>query len=349
MLPYLIRINMAFINQRAIAKKLGISQATVSLAIARDSRIKKQTQDRVISEMDSSGYIPNANARALVRKRTETIGIIILGLKKDEFKTEYFFEDAILTIVKELGKYNYNILLRIEEAEECHKLLNRLAREKRVDGVIILTLVPFDREYITSIEEIGFPFLLINRHLNDHPVNCVVLDDYGATFHAVKYLFEFGHRRIIYLAGDIKCSALSDRNDGFVSAVRKLGLDETICTSIPFFGDDESQFKSYLEKNDFPTAIIAYTDTKALAAAKIMATLGLNNPKDYSLIGYNNRFAAVEDRIPLTTFDYCMEELGVEAVKLILKTIEKKIDSPQRIVISPRFIERDSCRPLPAV
>ena len=181
-------------NQKELAEILGISQATVSLALAGDPRVSAATRKKVLEAADKMGYVPNANARALVRKRTETVGVVVLGLSKDNMRAELFFSDAILAIAMELGKEGYNILLKVAELTGKKEFLTGLAQEKRVDGLIILTLAPFYKHFVTGLDAIDFPFVLVNRHLGTHPVNCVVLDDFGATFQAVESK-QLGHRR----------------------------------------------------------------------------------------------------------------------------------------------------------
>src|SRR5690606_15694375 len=107
------------------------------------------------------GYVPNASARALVRNRTETVGVVVLGLSKDNMRSELFFSDAILAIGLELGKQGYNILLKVEELIGKEEFLTGLAREKRVDGLIILTLAPFYQDFIVGLEVMDFPFVLV--------------------------------------------------------------------------------------------------------------------------------------------------------------------------------------------
>ena len=177
-------------NQKELAEILGISQATVSLALAGDPRVSAATRKKVLEAADKMGYVPNANARALVRKRTETVGVVVLGLSKDNMRAELFFSDAILAIAMELGKEGYSILLKVAELTGKKEFLTGLAQEKRVDGLIILTLAPFYKHFVTGLDAIDFPFVLVNRHLGTHPVNCVVLDDFGATFQAVEYLYQ---------------------------------------------------------------------------------------------------------------------------------------------------------------
>lgn len=334
-------------NQKELAEILGISQATVSLALAGDPRVSAATRKKVLEAADKMGYVLNANARALVRKRTETVGVVVLGLSKDNMRAELFFSDAILAIAMELGKEGYNILLKVAELTGKKEFLTGLAQEKRVDGLIILTLAPFYKHFVTGLDAIDFPFVLVNRHLGTHPVNCVVLDDFGATFQAVEYLYQLGHRRIIYLAGDDRCSALADRADGFRAAVRHFGLAGEENQIIPFAGGAEDKLISYLYRYGPPTGVIAYNDVRALQAKQILARFHLAPPEDYSLIGFDNRLAFLAGELPLTTFDYSLEEMGRRAADLLLAVMNGEEQARKKIVVTPRFVERASCGPPP--
>lgn len=77
-------------DQKTIADMLGVSQATVSLALSGDSRVNAITREKIVKIAKEMGYVPNASARALVRKCTETIGVVVLGLSKDNMRSELF-------------------------------------------------------------------------------------------------------------------------------------------------------------------------------------------------------------------------------------------------------------------
>lgn len=330
-------------DQKTIADMLGVSQATVSLALSGDSRVNAVTREKIVKIAKEMGYVPNASARALVRKCTETIGVVVLGLSKDNMRSELFFSDAILAIALELGKHGYNILLKVEELIGQDKFLTGLAREKRVDGLIILTLAPFHKDFIWGLEKMDFPFVLVNRHLGKHPVNCIVLDDFGASFQAVEYLFALGHRKIVYLAGDEKCSALADRISGFRAAVRHFNLEQTLNRVIPFLNGDKKNLINYIKQYGPPTGVIAYNDVRALQAKRILADFNLYPPKDYSLIGFDNRLSILAQEVSLTTFDYSLEEMGQKAANLLLDVMNGKVKERKKIVVTPRFLERGSC------
>ena len=345
---HLIRIKVILVmNQKELAEILGVSQATVSLALAGDARVNAATKRKICAVARKLGYVPNASARALVRKRTETIGVVVLGLSKDNMRSELFFSDAILTIALELGNLGYNILLKVEELIGKEEFLTDLAREKRVDGLIILTLAPFYREFLGGLEEMDFPFVLVNRHLGEYPVNCVVLDDYGATYQAVEYLYGLGHRQLVYLAGDDQCSALADRAYGFRAAVRDYALAESVNRVISFTDGNRENLVTYLNQYGPPTGVIAYNDVRALEAKQILAEFKLSPPVDYSLIGFDNRFTIFSEEISLTTFDYSLAEMGQKAVRLLLDVMKGKTVEREKIMVTPCFLERRSCGPPP--
>lgn len=207
-----------------VAKKAGVSPSTVSRVLSNNSRISRETSQRVRDVMEELGYHPNIMAKSLVSRTTESI-CVILPKPAEELFLNLFFMELIRGIVTQANRSGYDVLISSggSEQEEV-EALSRLLKGKRVDGAILLYSRKDDQvvEFLTSNH---YPFVLIGRSEKYPDILSVDNDNVQAAYDATKHLISLGHERIGFVSGPPNHIVSRDRLKGYVNALTEAGLE----------------------------------------------------------------------------------------------------------------------------
>src|ERR1700730_16105490 len=186
------------ITIKEIAKMAGVSISTVSRVINNSKPVNSDVRQRVLAIIKQYKYSQNAMARGLVTKESGLIGIIAPAI------TNTVFGEMVDGISKVAELYNYDILLSLTEGvlhKEIHYL--NLHREKKVDG-IILSSTSLKEEHIEIIEQSNIPCILVGQVSHKENIPSVHVDNFHASYEAVRFLIRNGHTKIAMIRG-FKC------------------------------------------------------------------------------------------------------------------------------------------------
>lgn len=273
-----------------VAKIARVSPSTVSRVIADHPRISQETKERVRAAMGELGYYPNAIARSLVNKTSNTLGVIMSRSTEQAFMNP-FFPEVIRGISSIAHKHRLNLLLstsheRHQEEQECLDML----RQRRVDGVILLASHTED-SLIPVLAAENHPFVLIGRYDGKEDITWVNNDNVNAAQEAVEYLINRGHRRIACLDGNPDMVVSRDRLQGYRNALLQAGLsvDDALIHHSDFSqeGGYAVTSKLFKQKDEF-TALFAVDDLLAIGAMRAIKEHNLEIGKDMAVIGFNN-------------------------------------------------------------
>jgi LacI family transcriptional regulator len=217
------------------------------------------------------------------------------------------------------------------------------------DGIILI--VPLlDREYLMSLREHNFPYVVVDQL--DPQFHSAVVDatNWQGAYDATKYLIELGHRRIGFITGLEAIQSAADRLEGYKAALadHDLFFDETLVAEGDFFntGGYQAGLK-LIQRSPRPTAIFASNDLMALGAMQAIRDYGLQIPQDISLVGFDDIPQAAMTHPQLTTVRQPLEQMGRIAVNLLIEQIEHSDHpdrAPRRVTLATRLIERESCQ-----
>jgi LacI family transcriptional regulator len=188
--------------------------ATVSRVINNDIHVKQETRDRVQQTMRRLGYVANRQARSLAGGRTNTIGVLVPDLG-----TGYIGE-IIRGIDAELGLSDIDLILYTTHrtaSKEANYVAN-LAKGM-VDG-LLLVLPRSPADFIGTLTQRNFPFVLIDHQGNGQDCPAVGAANWQGGFTATEYLIKLGHHRIGFITGWMDLGCALDRLDGYRSALR---------------------------------------------------------------------------------------------------------------------------------
>lgn len=329
-----------------VAKRAGVSIATVSLVIHNHDRISAETKKKVLKAIKDLNYHPSKSARNLVSQKTGNIGFI---LTDDHFlRTEPFYTKIFLGTEFEARLRAYYILLTtIKSDYNKETAMPRFILDRSVDGIIIAGKVPDD--FVDRLSEYNIPFIFVDylTAANNRPV--VLIDNVQGGIIATNHLINCGHKNIAFIGGDIKHPSISDRLSGYKQVLEKNNIkinQKLIHTASPYpnrqYGYDAA--KELFSNNKYITAVFACNDAMAIGVMQYLKEAGYKIPADISVIGFDDVEADLLNDPPLTTIRVPKIELGTEAMRLIDEVVQKKTSLSKKIIVPVELIERESTK-----
>lgn len=222
-----------------------------------------------------------------------------------------------------------------------------MARRERVDGVVVISLTPSDKD-VARFVRAGVPVVLVDAN---HPaLSRAVTDDVAGGRLAVQCLIDLGHRRIAYISDPLESpfnfTSSRDRYQGYRHALESAGIlfrpeyhrqgehgrYEARCLAAELLALPEP-----------PTAIFAASDTQAMGVLEAAQDAGLSVPHDLSVVGYDD--IEVAEYLGLTTIRQQLFESGVRGVELLLKTLNALPEAPVCDVLPVELVVRGTTVP----
>jgi LacI family transcriptional regulator len=328
-----------------IAQKTGLSITTVSLVLnGKADKISEESKELVLRVAKELNYRPNQIAVGLVKKRTNTLGLIIPDI------SNIFFSELAKGVEDEGRKYDYNVILC--NTNDRHDLeveyVNVLAA-KGIDGIILDMSVEDSeekaRKSLSLLLSYGIPAVIVDRYSDDKNFTSIYIDNEQGAYLATQYLIDLGHKRIGCVTGPSSERTSMDRLRGYSKAMQEhnIPLDEELILEgkYQFWGGYNAAKE--LMNNDI-TAIFAFNDMMAYGVARALRENNVSIPKDVSLMGFDDIFFSEIFDIPLTTVRQPTYEIGQIAVKTIIDEIENGKKIREDIVLQPKLQIRKSTR-----
>lgn len=330
-----------------VARMANVSPSTVSRVIADSPRISQETKERVRDAMKKVHYYPNMIARSLVRRSSQTLGLVLSRSTESAFSNP-FFSEIIRGISKVTQKYHYSLMLATAEdyAEEA-KLSLRMLTEKRVDGLLLLAPRVNDK-LIHELSAENFPFVVLGRAPDNTKCYSVNNDNIQAAYLAVRHLLTLGHQRIAILNGSEEYTFCQDRFEGYRTAFREFGIEIDLSLVRNGNSTQEDGYRSTRELLNLaqpPTALFCVDDIIAVGAYQGVKESNLRIPDDISIIGFNDDPLASVIEPHLTTVRIPIYEMGVTATQNLIQAVEGKEIIPWQHILSSELIIRESCSP----
>lgn len=333
-------ITMSSVTIKDIARVLAVAPSTVSMALNDHPRISQTTKRRVKAIARKLHYRPSLIARAMVRKQTHLIGLIVTDIMSS------FFPQIIQGIEDVISKRFYSAILCAtnDEARREREYLT-LLREKRVDGIIAEPAGgPRNLRLWRELAARKIPLVAILRRLPADDMIYVGVDNFKGGYIAAQHLIQRGHEIIGHLAGPRSLQISTDRCEGFMAALQEngLGVHKQLIIAAKF--NWEAGYRAMgemLRRQPRPTAVFCASDIVAIGASYAIRESGLRVPGDIALVGFDDLFFASFAEVPLTTVAQPKYELGALAAKKLQALMQGK--TTKSAVLEPRLVIRDSC------
>jgi LacI family transcriptional regulator len=328
-----------------VARKAGVSSATVSHVMNNSRYVSPETRQRVLEAIDELRYRRDGIARSLRRARTSTIGVIISDI------TNPFFSDLVRGIEDRIyareGGYNI-ILCDTDEHGERERMYLDVLQERRVEGMIIVP-AGGNESYIEELVTGGLPIVFADRFLEGVDADAVLVDNRDGARRLTEHLAGFGHPRIAALVPALATVSVAERLDGYRQALAGAGiafdpgLVQTCRSSIE---DAHRAGLMLLDRQDRPTAVFCASNFMTLGMVQAIADRRLECPGDIAVVGFDDFPWATAFSPRLTALAQPAYALGAEAADLLFARIaHERIGLPVRRILKGDLIVRDSGGP----
>lgn len=328
-----------------VAKMANVSPSTVSRVIADNPKITNKTKEKVLKAMEELNYHPNAIARSLANKSTQTLGLIIPSTEEDLFNNPFFIQ-AMRGISVYAQKKGYYIMYNYSNNEDEEiEFIKKYIYSKWVDGIILLSARQEDKR-IDYLKKIQYPFVVVGRPKDTNHVLWVDNDNFQAMYNVVTRLIERAFRKIAFIGGPRDFNVTKDRLDGYKRALtgRGIDIDNNLIITSQFSELTGYEGAIKLIEYDIPDAIVTTDDLIAFGVLKAMKE---KNIEDIAVVGFNNTALAPYQSPSLSSVDINAENIGYHAAKLIINKLnneEKTQNMPTHHIVDTIFIERESTK-----
>ena len=323
-----------------IAKKAGVSPATVSRALRGFHHVNERTRTKIVAAAMELNYPlrPDLIPRELA-ERTNRIGVIA------PYISRWYFAQAINGIEDSLRENGMDLLLyNFSQVEARQRIFQHKQLRGKVDALIVISLPPTDEEF-ASLLTLGIPITTIG--FTHEGCSSVAIDDVIGGRIATEHLTSLGHRKIATLSGQRETAFSFDvsdnRNKGYTEALNAVGVEWN--PDLEIRGDfniytAEIATDSFLRRKKLPTAIFCHSDEMAAGALKAIRAKGMRVPEDISVIGFDDHLIA--EYIGLTTVSQPPQFEGQMAAAAAIAEIANPTIERKKIVIPTSLVVRET-------
>jgi DNA-binding LacI/PurR family transcriptional regulator len=328
-----------------IAEHLGVSTATVSLALRDSPLVAHSTREKVKDAATELGYIYDRRAASLRTSRSGIIGVLVHDIMNP------FFAEILKAIEGELG-YSRQTFLLCNHNDELSVQTNFIQTllQFGADGVIISPAIGTLAGDIQAIENAGLPVVMIARWVEGSSAPVFRGDDRQGIYMATRYLIDLGHRDIAFIGGRRETSTGRDRREGYLAAMRDAGIDPVAEWQVGSKTTRKAGYNSVralFSGGNMPSAIVCFNDLVAIGVLSGLRSIGMEPGRDVAVTGYDDIAEAEIASPALTTVWNGQQEAGRLAAQTMTAILSGEKSPRQRVLIAPQLRVRDSTCPPP--
>lgn len=328
------------VNIYDVAQEAGVSIATVSRVINKNPNVAEKTKEIVNEALRKLNYQPSAIARAMVNKKMQTVGILTVDIRSENYNV------AVYAIERNLALMGYSaIICNTFGSTEDNINSIRMLLDKGVSGIICIGSV-FDKTFNESSilsEYSNVPFIVTNYSMDADNVCSVDFDEHTGIEKVIAHLMERNHADIFFVK-DVDSFSSAKKERVFLGELVAQGLEADknliIKTTRSLEGGAAAVDSIIASKRRF-SAILFNDDLTAIGGMKRLIELGYKVPEDVAIVGYNNTVLSRCCTPALTTVSTNFETLGSICVTLLMGLIDGT-NTTKDVMIKPKLIIRDS-------
>ena len=331
-----------------IAKKCGISPATVSKALSNATDVSAATRDRVRRVAAEMNYVPDARAKSLSRNRSWSIGVLCqdgseMGLR------HYLFAAIIESFKTNVEKLGYDICILSNQVGNIGLSYLGHCRYRKLDGVFIVN-ADHDSSDLVELVNSDLPKIAF-----DYPyehASCITTDTVEGMKLLYDYLWQLGHRDIVYFHGDRKRHITNQRIDALKAAAAAHGvtIDESALVRSSYYSitAGRDSMRALFREGRKPSAVICSDDYSAVGAINAIRAAGMSVPEDISICGYDGIEITQLCYPQLTTIRQNTDVIGQLAAENLIAQINTPVRSRTvtKLAVKPELIIGKSCAPV---
>jgi len=341
-----------------VARACELSVSTVSIVLSEaplSRHVAEATRQRIRTMARRLGYHPDAYARSLRRRRTQTVGVLAYDM------SDPFCMPVIRGIEDALQPAGYfSLLVNAQTQRKLFDSYLRMILERRAEGVIVIASWVFEEaNLLADIEKNHVPIVIVGRDLTARRIPSVLVDNEAGGALAMRHLHGLGHRGIAVIRGPDEMFDSEPRWAGIQRAAAESGvnLDARLVFQLPNRVDPRSGFdeglrltREMLAAGRVFTAVLAFDDLTALGVVRGLSEAGLRVPEDCSVVGFDDILPAALSTPALTTIRQPLREMGLLATQRMLKALEQPKAGGLRKaglqMLEPELVVRNSSAPV---
>ena len=332
-----------------VAKKAGVGIGTVSRVLNNSAQIAPQTRARFLKVINELNYQPHALAQGLARKKSLTLAVLV------PFFTGHFYVELLKGIQQATAQHRYDLILySIEDLQDKDFYLKRALQQRRVDGVMLVSL-PLSEAFAKDFQRRNLPLVLVDAF---HPkFDSITVNNQTGAHTAMQHLIRLGHKRLAMITGHRSSNPAQLRHAGVQCALHEAGLElpESLIISSDGLAEKTVAVNDGFNKEtgyfamqrlmqlngSRPTAVFVASDIQALGAMKAARESGLRIPEDIAIVGFDD--IELSEYVGLTTIRQPMFQMGQQAVERLMALIDEPGLPRQHQHIETKLVIRESC------
>jgi len=326
---------------RDVAKRSKVSVSTVSRVINKTGNIDPETLRRVQKAIKALDYKPNRVAQRLrlPSGQRKLIGLLVPDIQNP------FYVDVVKGVEALAHEKGYAVFMgSFGQEEDKEAMYLDLMLSESVDGLIVAPSNEKQNKIVELVKN-EFPLVCVDRSLSVIDSDVVLVNNVQAAFDAVEHLVQRGHKRIAYIGGLPTISTTVERNEGYVRALTKHGIE--IDKELIRFGDSKHESGKMLagELLDLPkppTALFTGNSLITLGALETIHTRRMRIPEDIAIVGFDDMPWSISLNPPLTAVSQPGYEIGKRATEMLLHRIVDPQRKPVRVSLNAELIIRKS-------
>jgi DNA-binding LacI/PurR family transcriptional regulator len=319
---------------RELARKTGLSVATVSRALNNHPEVSAATRKKVLEGAAKMRYVPSVGARA-----TSVIGLVY---PDEPVRADYgAFESALLAgVLRGTNEQKFDLkLVSIQRDKGPGESYSQFFARKGLRGAILRTFER-SRDVCLEVAKEGFPSVVVADRFDEAGVNFVCCDSRDDSRRAVEHLAHLGHRRIGLVVHNVPDTDHRDRREGYLQALQDLGLGydaSLVVESVASMEGGAASITRLLGLRQPPTAVYLTDPMATLGAIRRCQELGVQLPGDLSLVGFDDSDVRHHVWPPVTAVCQDAGMIGYEASLWLTRQIAGKTPAPLRMVRQTMF------------
>lgn len=324
-------------NISDIAKMAGVSRAAVSRYL-NQGYVSQEKREQIQAVIEQTGYVPSASAKALRTKKSRLIGVIAPKISSESIS------HIVDGLSSELKGQGYHMLLGNTQNDASQELeFMKVFINNNVDGLILIA-TEMTGEHIEMIESLSIPIVLIGQRLSGQ--YCIYHDDYHAARELADTFFRSGIRNPSYIGVKEEDKAVGqERKRAFLDSAAQFGISVLPAQMVKGAFSYEAGYqgmKALWNRNPSTDGVFCVTDTIAAGAMGYLKELGIQLPKQVSVVGMGDSNLSRVISPQLTTVHYYYTESGVKAAKILLDLLENREVQDREVILGYQVIPRKS-------
>jgi LacI family transcriptional regulator, repressor for deo operon, udp, cdd, tsx, nupC, and nupG len=329
-----------------VAKRAGVSPATVSRVLSQSAVVAEPTRLKVMMAVDTLGYAPNSTAKNLRTNRTGKLLVTVPDISNP------FFSQILQGAEDAAQREGYSVLLGDTQHDPCREERYALMlKSKEADGLIFLGhRLPEEAAALVRLMAPRCAPVVNGCEYNPRlGIPSVHIDNAGAAADALAHLYALGHQRIGIVTGPLVSPLSRERLRGARARARDSDAEEDLIVVPGDFSIESGveAFGQLLEGDQPPTAVFCFSDKMAIGVIEAARRHGIDVPGQLSVVGFDDIQFALYTHPPLTTIAQPMRAIGEGTVRLLLQILSDDSVAPASATLPHHLVVRASTAPPP--